>query len=171
MGRPTKSQEAVIAKRRSEAVRLRGDGHPWQAIAYQLGYATPSAAANDVTRAREAALADLNESVKEIRDRELARLDMLYDAAVEVLLKRHVLVSGGKVVRDIEVRENELGELIITGDTEPLTDDGPTLAAIATLRQLSESRRKLLGLDAPTRVESSGTVRFEIAGVDHQDLT
>ncbi len=171
MVRPTKTQQVAINKRRAAAVRLRDEGKTWQQVADEMGYPSYQAAHNDVERARAAALADLNESVREIRDRELARLDMLYDAAVEVLLKRHVLVSGGKVVRDIEIVENENGDRVIAGDTEPLGDDGPTLQALDRVLRVEESRRKLLGLDAPQKIETSGSIHYTVEGVDPGTLT
>src|SRR4029078_1889290 len=68
----------------------------------------------------------------EYRAMELARLDTLALAAANVLSATHPYVSGGKVLKDV-------------------TDDGPRLAAIDRLLRISESRRKLLGLDAPAK--------------------
>jgi hypothetical protein len=57
---------------------------------------------------------------------------------VAVLGRTHYYVQGGKVV---------------IYDGAPLRDDGPTLAAIGQLVRLGESRRRLLGLDAPAKVD------------------
>lgn len=78
-----------------------------------------------------------------LRALELERLDKLQRAAERVLARRHVKVSGN-------------GLVICEG--KPLEDDAPTLRAIETLVKISESRRKLLGIDAPTKVEHSGEV-------------
>lgn len=172
MGRPTKEQQIDIAKRRSRAVELRDQGRTWQQIAVELGYGSGGAAARDITRAREAALAEMRDTIEEWRTRELARLETLYDAAVEVLGRFHVHVSGGTIVREGEpVLDDEGRPVIAEGVGAPLLDDSPVLAAIDRLVRISESIRKLKGLDAPTKVETTGTVRYEIVGVDPQDLT
>lgn len=71
---------------------------------------------------------------------ELERLDAATAAVVAVIEANHLVVSDGRVV---------------TLDGQALTDSGPVLAAVREYRLLSESRRKLLGLDAPaqSRVE------------------
>jgi hypothetical protein len=51
-----------------------------------------------------------------------------------------------------------------------LADDAPVLNAVDRLVKISESRRKLLGLDAPAKVQSEGTVRYSIDGVNPEDL-
>jgi predicted transcriptional regulator len=45
-----------------------------------------------------------------------------------------------------------------------------SLAAITTLLKISESRRKLEGLDAPAKVNVSGGLKVEIVGVDMDQL-
>lgn len=155
MGRPTKARQVEITERRTRAIQLRNAGASWTDIANELGYANGSAASNDVTRALDVANRDLTESVEVFRDRELDRLDQLRQAAVEVLERHHVTVQNGKVVRL---------------DDEPLLDDAPVLAAIDRLVKISESQRKLLGLDSAVKVETSGAVRFEVAGVDVEGL-
>lgn len=67
---------------------------------------------------------------------ELERLDAAQQVVVAVLEANHLLVADGRVVRV---------------DGKPLPDAGPVLAAVREFRQISESRRKLLGLDAPTK--------------------
>ena len=49
---------------------------------------------------------------------------------------------------------------------ETLIDDGPTLNAIATLLKVSERLSKLLGLDAPAKVEADTTVKYTLNGID-----
>lgn len=48
--------------------------------------------------------------------------------------------------------------------------DDQRLQAVETLRRLSERRAKLLGLDAPTRIESDGELRVVVEGVDVDEL-
>eukprot|EP00918_Siedleckia_nematoides_P107127 GHVU01233574.1.p2 GENE.GHVU01233574.1~~GHVU01233574.1.p2 ORF type:complete len:186 (+),score=40.33 GHVU01233574.1:527-1084(+) len=78
---------------------------------------------------------------------ELERLDAAQQVVVAVLEANHMLVSDGRVV---------------TVDGSPLPDSGPVLAAVRELRMISESRRKLLGLDAPAKA----TVTHANADVD-----
>lgn len=73
-----------------------------------------------------------------------ARLDRATEVAIEVMERDHVTVSHGKVIKDDEGK--------------PILDDAPKLAAAGQVKALSESLRKLDGLDAPTRTESTVTV-------------
>lgn len=168
MGRPTKAQAIEITKRRARAAQMRTDGAPWWKIADELGYGSPGAACQDVMRARQAAMAEMRENVTALRDKELALLDTLEDTALAVLAKYHYALSGGVIVRDgVPVIDLETGDAIIAeGAGSPLEDDGPVLAAIDRLVKIAESRRKLLGLDSPTKLEASGTIRYEIVGPD-----
>lgn len=163
MSRPTRSGRVLVAERRARAVAMRVAGTPWAAIASALGYSGPAAACKDVSRALEASRRALGLAADELRELELARLDVAHQAAQEVLQARHLAHSGGKVVRDVDSSGNEV----------TLTDHGPVLAAIDRVVKVSESRRKLLGLDAPERIrsESTSTVRFVVEGVDMEDLT
>lgn len=130
---------ATTAQRDAEAVRLRADGHTYEQIAQQLGYSDRSRA----RRAIEAALtASLREPADELRQMELIRLDSLWLEAVKVLHATHVTVSNGRVV----MVERD-------GEPEPVPDDAPVLQAIDRLLKIMERRSKLLGLDAPAKVE------------------
>jgi hypothetical protein len=80
---------------------------------------------------------------------ELVRLGELEERARLVLGRHHITVNNGRV---------------IAVDGEPLQDDGPVLAAIDRLIKIEDARRKnnaeqrkLLGLDAPTKVEATVT--------------
>lgn len=83
---------------------------------------------------------EYHEDVVAMRDQyiqmELERLDTAQSVVVTILEANHLVVSEGHVVR-------------LEG--APLLDPGPVLAAIREFRMLSESRRKLLGLDAPAK--------------------
>ncbi len=54
---------------------------------------------------------------------------------------------------------------------EVVRDYGPHLAAMAMALKVDESSRKLLGLDSATKVDVLGTVKYEIVGVNPEDLT
>lgn len=121
------------AARDAEAARLHGEGWTYQEIADHFGWATKSSAYLAVERA----LRDVAAPAKGVRDRRDRELQLLWDSALEILNNHHVVVSNGKVI-----------EL----DGQPLQDDGPRLQAIEQLRKVNESRRKLDGIDAPSRV-------------------
>lgn len=133
-----------VAERRTKAINLRRDGHTWEDIATQLGYADRGAACKDVSRALAARLAEQGQAADEAREIELERLDDLWRRALAVLTAQH--------------------EVIYQGEATGIPDDGPSLAAIDRLLRISDRRAKLLGLDAPTRVEGT----LGAAGADAQ---
>lgn len=137
-GRP-KAARGQIARRRAAATDMRLKGATWQAIADALGYKTPGAACQDVSRGMEAAVTEHRRSVEAYREEELQRLDVLLVEAWQVLRREHVTVSHGRIVRDDEEKA--------------ILDDGPVLQAIDRILKIQERRAKLLGLDAPQRHE------------------
>jgi hypothetical protein len=157
-----------LAARRAEAARLRGQGETYRAIADQLGIDVHTAF-DDVKAAVAAVVREPAEQVVtlELRrlDEELMKLDALEEAVRKVLETEHFTISHGKV--------------IYVGDSaEPLLDDGPVLQAVDRLmrieeqrRRNGESRRRLLGLDAPAKTQVSGGVQYEIVGIDMSKLT
>lgn len=66
--------------------------------------------------------------------------------------------KDGDVVRDPE-------------DNSVVRDYGGRMAALALALKADEQRRKLLGADAATKTEVTGSVRYEVVGVDTEDLT
>lgn len=135
-------RERQAALRRAEVLRLRVQGLSNLQIAQRLGISDSRASrlyhdALDRTVAEPAA---------EARKLELERLDDLIVKTREVLDRFHYVLWAGEIVLD--------------QDGQPLHDDGPTLQALDRLIRLSETRRRLLGLDAPTRL------KHEITGLD-----
>ncbi|MBA4865923.1 hypothetical protein H1V43_32180 [Streptomyces sp. PSKA54] len=143
-------------QRAAAAARLRADNPKmtYQQIADAVGYSNKGDAWRAVQKCREAVIKSAG---AELVAAEAQQLDDLFVSALEVLERDHVVVSHGKVM---------LGD-----DGQPLIDDGPKLAAIREMRQIRESYRKLYGLDQPTQVSVSGAVRYEVVGVDPEDLT
>lgn len=150
-GKFIRGDEAVA--RDAEAARLRGRGLSYRAIARELQYASVSSAHDAVGRAFRDTLAEPAEQARAV---ELARLEDAHDAALAVLVREHITVSHGKI---ITVKDDD-------GNEVPLIDDAPVLQALDRIRTLSESRRKLLGLDAPSRV----SVDAENLGQEVADL-
>ena len=141
------------AERDAEACRMRTRAMSYSQIAHELGYADEGAAHTGVRRALARTVA---EPAEDVRRTELARLDHLYASALAVLERAHVTVSQGRVVSQ---------RVPGTGTYDPesrtwlgaewvdLLDDAPVLAAIDRLLKIQDRRAKLLGLDAPTRVQ------------------
>lgn len=126
----------------------------YQQIADAVGYRDKGSAWRAVQKCRQAVL---QQAGAELIAAEAAQLDEMFVSAMEVLDRDHLMVSHGKV--------------ITAGDGSPLLDDGPKLAALREMRAIRESYRKLLGVDQPTQVAVSGSVRYEVVGVDPEDLT
>jgi hypothetical protein len=140
-----------MARRDARAAELRAEGLSYQQIADELGTDKGNA-----WQAVRRALRDIAEKpAQAVRDLELRRLDAMYEAVMEVLERRHVTVSHGKV---------------IDHDGEPLIDDGPVLQAVDRLLKIQARRAALLGLDAETKINLSGGVTYEIIGVDPEAL-
>jgi hypothetical protein len=141
-------QQATAAQRRARVLQLRISGATFEQIGQALGITDG--------RAHQLYKDALNRTIQapadEHRRLELERLDRLQAEAVRVLRADHIVVQGGEIVR---------GE-----DGRPLADHGPTLAAIDRLVRVQESRRKLLGLDAPSRHQ----VDARVMTVDQMDV-
>ena len=142
------------AARDARAAELRAEGWTLAAIADELGY-------YDKSTARRAIRGVLREIVRgpaeKLLQLHMDRLENLYDAALDVLETDHVVVSHGKVV---------------TGaDGQPLMDSAPKLAAIREARQTLDAFWNLTGMKQPAKVALSGSVRYEVVGVDPEDLT
>jgi hypothetical protein len=133
--------------RDAQAAGLRAQSKTYQQIADELGISKQSA-----YEAVHRALADtLEEPAAALRTLELEKLDAIERRYLEIIERRHAVLYQGE-------------------DTG-YDDDGPTVQAQAGLLRVSESRRKLLGLDSPVKVDVSGGVKYEIVGVTEADLT
>lgn len=143
-GRFVKTAEA--AERDAEAARLRSTGMSYGDIAKALGYADASGAHMACSRAMKV----IAEPARELRAIELARLDLILREAWTVMVTEHITVSQGRVVAHPD-----------TG--LPLRDHGPVLAAIDRILKIAERRARLLGLDAPTKIEAITVDQIEAA--------
>lgn len=128
--------DAELAERDEKIWQLRLRGLSLRQIGAEVGLSHPSVH-EILKRGYQERVYPL---VDEQRAVELERLDLWTVAAGEVLNREHIHVSNGRIVRD----END----------KPIRDDGPVLAAIDRLVRLAERRARLLGLDAPTRVQA-----------------
>lgn len=156
----TTMEQVIYQDKMQLALAMRVDYAEWDEIAAACGYQSEQAAYVAVKNATAIRQLSLDESLDHIRLRELYRLDRLSAKAMRVLEAEHPLVQAGRVV----VRELENGTL------QELADAGPTLAAIDRLLKLSESRRKLLGLDAAQKVENAVTVQYTVEGIAESEM-
>lgn len=126
-GRYVKSLDTV--RRDADAAAMRARGATYQDVAAALGYASRGAACEGVSRALAAVPV---EAADELRAVERIRLDAITARAWDIAMAEHPMISYGRVV-------------------DGVNDPGPVLHALEVIRRVSESRRRLLGIDAPIR--------------------
>jgi hypothetical protein len=173
-GRFTRTAGSV--ERDFRAAELRGQGRSYQRIADELGYASRGKAHDAVMRA----YAQMStEEAEYARQLDLVRIDRLIEQAWDIMVRPHVTVSNGKVVRQFlgyEIGSDGIERLDPDGKRIPLfadvPDDGPRLAAVNTIRRLLERRAKIFGYDAPakSRVEviTADMIESQIAELEAQ---
>lgn len=151
-GSIARARRAELAERRTRLVQYRIDGRSYEEIYEELGYSSANAASKDFCRVLEMNIAEQHAAVEVHReaeilrlDAELARLSKLYTRVETILNEYHVTVSNGRVVQL---------------EDAPIPDAGPVLQAVDRLLRIEEARRrngerraKLLGLEAPQRME------------------
>lgn len=156
---PEQVEESRV--RRAEVMRLRRAGATFEQIGEQLGISKQAA-----HKLYKAMLAEIpRDEIETYRAEQVERLDELLRKAHEVLARKHLTVSQGRVVRLGRPIINDDGEAEIDeGHGEPLEDDAPILMAIKTILGIEERRAKLLGLDAPSKanVTVSDAITSEI---------
>lgn len=155
------------AARQAEAARLRSLGKTYRAIAEDLGIDVHQAF-DDVKNAMKAVVQEPAAMAIQFEldrlDETLCRLDEMREEVMAVLKREHVTVSQGHIVT--------------MDDGSPVPDDDWILKAIDRLIRIEDardrngtSRRKLLGLDQPTKTQVSGGLTYEVVGVDPAQLT
>jgi len=133
------------------ALEARRRNLTYHQIAANLGYSSVSGAYAAVQRALEDSVREASDAVRQL---ELDRLDELARHMYRMLAARHVVViQSGK----------DAGKLVTDDDTGlPLQDWAPVERAVARLQSISESRRRLLGLDAPVRTKVEVITRDQV---------
>lgn len=157
-GRGRYHRTLETAERDRQAAELFDQGLTYQEIADELGYNNKSTAIRAVRRAVREVVQEAGEKVLKLH---LSRMEYLFAKAVEVIEADHVVVSHGKVITMLDPE---------TGEEKPLRDHAPVLAAVNSARQCLESVQSLTGMKQPTKIEHSGGVKYELVGVDPQDL-
>jgi len=175
---PTETRRTVAraytvqrVERRARALELRRAGCTFDAIGRELQI-TPSAAQRLVTRALRGYERG---PVEALVEESLRDLELCWSKTLAILNAIHPLVSGGSVVYDL-VRDAK-GDPVLDPRTNealrmPLSDAGPVLKAIERLQSLSESKRRLLGIDKPQQVHmtTDGDPMRVVAGMDSDKL-
>jgi len=128
-----RSRTVADRERDAKALSLRARGYTHRQISAQLGWKSPASAVGACTRAMQ----DMyREDIDKWRQIELDKLDDLTREAWDAMQEAHYLVSQGKVVKDDD------GTMLVNA-----VDKVSQLGTL--LLKISESRRKLLGIDAP----------------------
>lgn len=86
--------------------------------------------------------------VDDLRKMELDKLESLEEVCFKVLLDNHYKISAS-------------GKLVYHGNA-PIEDPAPVLDAVRTLKLLMDRKAKLLGLDAPQKIEATVTENTEM---------
>jgi hypothetical protein len=151
--RQNRSGKLRGAARDAEAARLRALGWSLTEIAERLDFYNPVQAGASIRRA----LANTTRIARdEQRLLELQSLDECERALWVKIRAQHILVSNGHIIRG--------------DDEQPIEDSRFLLEAIDRILRVKESRRKLLGLDAPARSEvlTIDSVEAEIAKLERE---
>lgn len=89
------------------------------------------------------------------------QLEFLRDEVLRLVQKAGAPVTAG-----------QHGDVLIDPDTGAIVRDySLRINALKEAHRLILSKNKMLGLDAPSEVKTSGSVRYEIVGVDPEALT
>jgi hypothetical protein len=156
MGRPASpppseraSARSELAERRRAALKLATVGWSYDKIFREggLGHTSRQAVYRDIKAAYKQALRDQTEAVEEHRAAELALIDQALVVAHRIMNTQHLAHNGGRIVQREVERPDGSTELV------DVIDHGPNLAAAEKLIRFGESRRRLLGTDAPAKVE------------------
>ena len=100
------------------------------------------------------------DDLEQMRAESLALYDDLGRRALEIVDLTPAPVFVGKD-----------GAIAYDDDGSVVRDYSGRLNAMKVAMEMDRERRKLFGLDAAQKVEQSGAVRFEIVGVDPEDLS
>jgi hypothetical protein len=145
------STEITASDREARSVEMRAQGYSFQSIADTLGYSDASGASKAYHRALARRPA---QNVDDLRDQESERLEYLWKKTAQVIERGSKVktTSIGRTQYDVRtctcpVKGRTDEDHYPDCPVEPVLDDGDLLRAIAEYRHLSESFRKLCGLD------------------------
>lgn len=134
------------AELRRRIVELRDQELSFRQIAAEVGRDLNTVWYHYQAAMRQIPAAAVEEHQKKVAarlDEQLRRIDMEREVLMEILAKRHVVISNGHIVSEIVGEDEETGRPIYG---EPFEDDAPTMAAIDRLGKLDDQEAKLLGM-------------------------
>lgn len=129
-------------ERDAKAFEMRAAGKRMDEIALALGYCDGSHVHRQLKKHLERVVSP---SADLYRATMLDQLDRMYRETMRVLEATHYHVNAGVVVYH--------GDPANPDSVQPLLDDSPVLAAVDRLLKIQERTAKLLGLDAPAKVD------------------
>lgn len=141
-------------------MRLSVAGRTYQQIADELGYSSKQHAHADVKKALEEYRKRQDLAAADLIAKHELILEQAIATATEIMGGEHYAHGNGKVVRRLVGGSVEEG----TDVWEDVVDRGPNLAAALAVTRISESWRKLKGLDAPAKTNATvdGTINYVI---------
>ncbi len=159
--RQTLTQTLATEDRRREAARLYREGHTQAAIADRLGVHQGTVSKDlEAVRAEWAAAAAADVGV--VKARELAKLD-----AMEAELWEAWRRSVGEHVKQTRTTTPGPGDTVRVEVSEVREELAGDPRYLAQIRDCVERRCKILGLDAPKELRTSGDVAVKVvSGVD-----
>lgn len=142
------------------------DGADYHQIANEFGI-TAARVSQILTKAIKERRADVADRAAEWA---LARIERMRQQVNSVLNAEHIVISHGHIIRrNIGGEWDTESETWIGGDWEDVTDHDPILRAVDRLLKIDEREAKLLGLDSPTKVETT-SYNYTVNGIDANDL-
>ncbi len=150
-----------IAERNIQIWNWRIAGWTQQQIATQLGISKQR-----VSQICKEAMVDHTEPViQELRAVAADKLDEGEQVMREIMHAKHPFVQGGKIVR---------GSILdADGNEEPgdiLYDDGPKMAAWDRILKIEARRAAMFGYDAEQKINMTGSVLYELVGINPELL-
>lgn len=154
---------AESADRDAEAFRMKSRGATLNEIAVALGYVDSSHVSKAFKRHIDRRVAPAADEYRAMMD---DQLEHMYREVLRVLETTHYKVNNGVVVY-FNTEKCGCPAWETCPHAQPLLDDAPVIAAVAELRKLQESRRRLYGLDAPVKHDVSvSNVTIKVEGAD-----
>ncbi len=112
-------------------------------------------------------------AVREIRAAEIADRQAMQLKSFETLdeISQRAMELAEKIKDGAPVAVGKDGNILYDKEGNEVRDYSGYLAALKAVREFDAETAKRFGLSAPDKVETSGTVRYEIVGVPTEDLT
>ncbi len=134
---PSRAQPPLAAWRKAKAVELAVEGHTYDTIAEQVGFANRGTAHRVVRKALDEQVA---ENVQQLRETELARLDALQAALWPAAMAGHL--DAAQQVADIIDKQARLLGLYPTGRHKPEKPLEPVTVIVPEGWTYNEQRRQ-----------------------------